>query len=236
MLFFQKLFFLDDSSKTFLDANALQPVNEPQVRLHENAVRVCASVPKRLLDITGALFGLVFLAPFFLVIAALIRLESPGSVIFKQRRTGLGGKVFHIYKFRTMRVTEDGSAVVQAKKGDSRITPLGRHLRRYSIDELPQLWNVLIGDMSLIGPRPHALTHDAYYGTVITKYNQRFLVRPGIAGLAQVKGLRGPTESIMDMAHRVDQDLAYIESWSFPMDVWLLIVAVFYTPFHEKAI
>jgi putative colanic acid biosynthesis UDP-glucose lipid carrier transferase len=235
-MLFRKLFFIDGTSKAFLEADTLQPAIEPQAQLRKRAACVRGSVAKRLLDSVGALLGIVLLMPFFLILAALIRLESPGPVIFGQRRTGLGGKVFRIYKLRTMCVVEDGSAVVQAKAGDKRITRLGYFLRRFSIDELPQLWNVLIGDMALIGPRPHAVVHDTYYGSVIPRYDLRFLVRPGIAGLAQVRGLRGPTESITDMAKRVDQDLAYISSWSFSRDLWLLILAVFRAPFHEKAI
>jgi lipopolysaccharide/colanic/teichoic acid biosynthesis glycosyltransferase len=190
---------------------------------------------KRSLDIAGAFAGLVLLAPFLLVVAALIRLESPGPAIFRQRRTGRAGVIFNIYKFRTMTVVEDDDAVVQAVKGDRRITKLGAFLRRSCIDELPQLWNVLVGEMSLVGPRPHALVHDAYYGQMITEYDSRFLVRPGIAGLAQVAGYRGPTESVDKMASRVALDREYIAVWRLSLDVRILIAAVTRGPFHPAA-
>ncbi|MDR1968821.1 MAG: sugar transferase [Burkholderiaceae bacterium] len=204
--------------------------------LHERAADVRESVLKRVLDIIGAFAGLVLLAPLLLAVAAMVRLESPGPAIFKQRRTGLGGRVFQIYKFRTMTVTEDGDTVVQAQKGDHRVTRLGSFLRHSCIDELPQLWNVLIGDMSFIGPRPHALAHDVYYGKLISGYDRRFLVRPGMAGLAQIKGLRGPTQRTEDMRERVALDLEYIATWNFGLDLWLLLEAVIRGPFHKMAL
>jgi lipopolysaccharide/colanic/teichoic acid biosynthesis glycosyltransferase len=207
-----------------------------KVPLRERAACARGSVLKRLLDIAGALIGLLLLAPFLFLVAVLIRLESPGPAVFKQRRTGLSGNPFSIYKFRTMTVVEDGDAVVQAKPGDCRVTRLGKFLRRSCIDELPQLWNVLIGDMSLIGPRPHAVAHDTFYRHVIPDYDNRFLVRPGMAGLAQVKGFRGPTEWQEDMATRVALDLEYIRSWTFGSDVRLLLEAIVCGPFHERAL
>jgi lipopolysaccharide/colanic/teichoic acid biosynthesis glycosyltransferase len=134
-----------------------------------------------------------------------------------------------------MTVIEDGGSVVQAVKGDRRITPLGAFLRRSCIDELPQLWNVVRGEMSLVGPRPHALVHDAYYGQMIADYRSRFLVRPGIAGLAQVSGYRGPTESVEKMAGRVALDREYISGWNLGLDLQILIAAVTRGPFHPAA-
>lgn len=218
----------------------VQPVAEQasgaEFQLAERAGTASQSVPKRLLDIAGALGGLIFLAPFLLAVAAMIRLESPGPAIFRQRRTGRGGEVFFIYKFRSMTVVEDDGAVVQAVKGDRRITRLGAFLRRSCIDELPQLWNVLVGEMSLVGPRPHALVHDAYYGQKIADYDSRFLVRPGIAGLAQVAGCRGPTESLEKMANRVALDRQYIASWSLGLDARILVAAMARGPFHPAAL
>lgn len=190
---------------------------------------------KRALDILGALAGLIALGPFLLLVALLIRLESPGPAIFRQQRTGRGGVVFNIYKFRSMRVLEDGAQVKQASKGDTRITPLGAFLRRSCVDELPQLLNVLKGEMSLVGPRPHAVAHDEYYATQIPRYRDRFLVRPGIAGLAQVSGLRGATPTIECMAARVASDCEYIAAWSFALDVQILLRAVTDGPFHPSA-
>lgn len=217
------------------EAAVAAPAAANEAVLAQRAESARQSTLKRVLDVGGALFGLVFLAPFLLLIAALIRLESPGPAVFRQRRTGRGGDVFYINKFRTMTVVEDGNAVVQAAKGDRRITRLGAFLRRSCIDELPQLWNVLVGEMSLIGPRPHALVHDAYYGQMIPEYDSRFLVRPGIAGLAQVSGCRGPTESVEDMANRVALDRQYIAAWSVSLDLKILVAAVTRGPFHPAA-
>ncbi|MBV8594327.1 MAG: sugar transferase [Caulobacteraceae bacterium] len=188
------------------------------------------------MDIVGALIGLVALAPFLLLAAALIVLESPGHPLFAQRRTGLNGSVFHILKFRTMTVRENGGDVVQAIRGDQRVTRLGRLLRRTSFDELPQLINVLRGEMSLVGPRPHALAHDEFYGDQIVGYRQRFQAKPGMTGLAQVSGLRGPTPDIEDMAARVAKDRRYILHWSFWLDVKILFHTMLIFAFHEQAI
>ncbi len=186
------------------------------------ARKMVAARLKRVIDLIGSAVGLILLAPFFLLLIMAIRLESPGPAISKQRRSGYLGATFCIYKFRTMRVVEDGSDVVQASRDDPRITRLGRIMRRTSLDELPQLANVFWGEMSLIGPRPHALTYDEYYGSMIPLYDARFRVRPGITGLAQVSGLRGPTQEISLMAARVDKDLEYIRDWSLGLDLKIL--------------
>ena len=187
------------------------------------------------MDLAGASIGLIVLFPFLCLLALLIRLESPGPALFRQRRTGRYGNVFQIYKFRTMTVLEDGDRVVQASAADIRITPLGAFLRRSCIDELPQLINVIRGDMSLVGPRPHAIIHDAYYSAVIPEYRSRFLVRPGIAGLAQVSGYRGATPTIESMAGRVGMDREYIGNWSLEQDLRLLVRAMSEGPFHPTA-
>ena len=194
-----------------------------------------ASGLKRLIDVLGAGFGLVFLAPFLLLVALTIRLESPGPALFRQRRTGRGGVPFVIYKFRTMRCLEDGPHITQASRGDRRTTRLGALLRRSSIDELPQLINVLKGDMSLVGPRPHALAHDQLYAAAIDNYEARFLARPGISGLAQVSGLRGATPSVECMAARVALDLEYIQRWSIILDVRILVQTLLMGPFDPAA-
>ena len=199
------------------------------------AVRIAASNFKRLVDIVGALAGLLVLSPLLLLVAVLIFLESPGSPIFRQRRSGYRGAPFVIYKFRTMRVVEDGPNVVQASREDQRITRVGALLRRTSVDELPQLVNVLKGEMSLVGPRPHALAHDEYYGGLIAEYEGRFRTKPGLTGLAQVSGLRGPTPDVATMAARIEKDLDYIRSWSILLDVRILLQTGLIFAFHPAA-
>jgi putative colanic acid biosynthesis UDP-glucose lipid carrier transferase len=190
---------------------------------------------KRLLDIFGAGFGLLALSPILLLVAIAITIETPGLPIFFQRRTGFAGRPFVILKFRSMKVREDGAKIVQAMKDDDRITRVGQLIRRTSIDELPQLVNVLRGEMSLVGPRPHALAHDAYYGACIPGYNHRFCAKPGLTGLAQVSGLRGRTENVESMAARIEKDREYIESWSIWLDIKILCRTVLIFAFHPAA-
>jgi lipopolysaccharide/colanic/teichoic acid biosynthesis glycosyltransferase len=203
--------------------------------LDQGASRIAASNLKRLLDIIGALVGLLILSPLLLLVAALIVLESPGSPVFRQRRSGYRGAPFVIYKFRTMRVAEDGPHVVQAQREDRRITKVGALLRRTSVDELPQLVNVLKGEMSLVGPRPHALAHDHYYGGLIVEYDGRFRTKPGLTGLAQVSGLRGQTPDVASMAARIEKDLDYIRSWSLMLDLRILLQTGLIFAFHPAA-
>lgn len=203
--------------------------------LELGAARLAKSAVKRLLDIFGALVGLFILSPLLVLVAILIIMESPGSPIFRQRRSGYRGAPFVIYKFRTMRVVEDGPNVVQARRADHRITKVGALLRRTSVDELPQLLNVLKGEMSLVGPRPHALAHDQYYGELITEYEGRFKTKPGLTGLAQVSGLRGPTPDVATMAARIDKDLDYIRNWSILLDLRILFQTGLIFAFHPAA-
>ena len=193
------------------------------------------SVQKRVLDFAASLGLLIFLAPTLLLIALAIKLDSRGPVLFMQRRTGLNGVPFKVFKFRSMTVAEDNAAVKQATRNDARVTRVGRFIRRSSLDELPQLLNVLRGDMSLVGPRPHALAHDEYYGSNISEYHQRFRARPGITGLSQVKGFRGETETIADMEQRIRFDNIYIENWSILKDVGILVSTAFVVPLQRTA-
>lgn len=204
-------------------------------RIQAASSRLRQSRIKRFIDIVGAGLGCFVLLPFFALIASLIVLESKGPVLFRQRRSGRDGTVFSIYKFRTMKVTEDGLDIRQATRGDRRVTRLGKFLRRSSIDELPQLINVLKGEMSLVGPRPHAVAHDQYYGELVPNYHKRFWTRPGISGLAQVTGLRGEIHDVSQMHARVARDLEYIENWSPAMDVRILFLTVVSVPFHRTA-
>ncbi len=211
-----------------------RPASIP-VALDAGGARLRASRLKRLFDVLAASFGLIFLAPVLILVAVIIRLETPGPVLFRQRRTGRGGAVFHMYKFRTMYGTEDGATIVQATRDDPRITRFGAFLRRASIDELPQLLNVLKNDMSLIGPRPHAVAHDILYGELIEDYRLRFLAKPGITGLAQVSGYRGATPDSDAMARRVALDLQYITDWSLALDLRVLLRTFLGGPFHPAA-
>jgi len=181
---------------------------------------------KRLLDIVLSAVALLVLFPVLAVSATLIVLDSPGPILFRQRRGGFNARPFDIYKFRTMRTQEDGSVIQQASRGDSRTTRIGRALRKFSIDELPQLLNVLRGEMSLVGPRPHALAHDKEYGQAIAAYAARHRVKPGITGWAQVNGWRGSTPRIEMMIKRVEHDLWYIEHWSLWLDIKILILTI----------
>ncbi|GJD97972.1 exopolysaccharide biosynthesis polyprenyl glycosylphosphotransferase [Methylobacterium iners] len=177
---------------------------------------------KTLLDFALSAAGLFLLAPLLLIIAALIKFDSPGPVMFKQIRTGQNGHRFRIYKFRTMTVMEDGALIRQATQGDKRITRVGYWLRKTSLDELPQLVNVVRGEMSLVGPRPHALAHDEYYDREIETYRHRFCVKPGLTGWAQVNGSRGETPTISDMQRRVNFDVWYIENRSLTLDIAII--------------
>ena len=174
---------------------------------------------KRIFDILAASFSLLIMMPLMILTAVALKLESTGPIIFRQRRRGFNGRAFEIYKFRTMTVLEDGSHVRQARQNDARVTRIGRILRRTSIDELPQLFNVLRGEMSIVGPRPHAVAHDEEYSTLISNYAFRHHMKPGITGLAQVNGLRGGTPEVKLMQQRVEQDLWYINNWSLMLDV-----------------
>lgn len=181
---------------------------------------------KRLQDIVLSLSALLVLALPMLVIAAAIKLSSPGPVLFKQRRYGLNGQPLMVWKFRSMRVMEDGDNVIQAIRGDSRITPIGALLRRTSLDELPQFFNVLRGQMSIVGPRPHAVAHNEHYRRLIHGYMLRHLVKPGITGWAQVNGWRGETETLDKMKKRIESDLYYINNWSSWFDIKILFLTV----------
>ncbi len=181
---------------------------------------------KRVLDIIFSAGALALLIPLFIMTAIAIKLDSPGPVIFWQRRAGFNGRKFYIMKFRTMSVLEDGETVTQAKRKDSRVTRVGYWLRRTSIDELPQLFNVLRGNMSMIGPRPHALAHDTEFGQLVANYAYRHHVKPGITGWAQVNGFRGRTCTVSDIEKRLALDLWYIDNWSLALDFKITLMTV----------
>jgi Undecaprenyl-phosphate glucose phosphotransferase len=182
---------------------------------------------KRVMDILVASLALIFFLPVMALTAIAIKLDGPGPVIFRQHRKGFNGQQFIMFKFRTMKVQENGPVVAQATRDDPRVTGIGRLLRSASIDELPQLLNVLKGDMSLIGPRPHALAHDNYFENIVGEYAFRHHVKPGITGWAQCNGARGATPLIEDMSERVKLDLWYINNWSLWLDIQILIKTFF---------
>jgi Undecaprenyl-phosphate glucose phosphotransferase len=193
------------------------------VDLHRGPLNWSECAIKRTFDIALSSLALITLAPIMLMAAILIKLDSRGPVFFSQLRNGFNSKEFWILKFRTMTVMEHGSEVRQATRDDKRVTRLGRWLRRSSIDELPQFLNVLRGEMSLVGPRPHAIVHDDEYKKLISKYAYRLHLKPGITGLAQVNGFRGETATIDLMERRVDFDLWYINNWSLWLDIKILL-------------
>ncbi|MBL8589044.1 MAG: exopolysaccharide biosynthesis polyprenyl glycosylphosphotransferase [Methylobacteriaceae bacterium] len=194
------------------------------VRRPLNPVEV---VVKRGLDLVIAATALVVLSPLLAFVALAIRLDAPGPVIFAQRRYGFNQEPFRIFKFRSMRTLDDGATVPQVSNDDPRVTRVGRWIRRFNIDELPQLFNVLRGEMSLVGPRPHALAHDQAYERRIAFYARRHNVRPGITGWAQVNGLRGETDTDEKMRARVEHDLHYIDNWSLLLDFRILLLTIF---------
>jgi Undecaprenyl-phosphate glucose phosphotransferase len=191
---------------------------------------------KRLEDLLISSIALVLISPLLALIALVIKLDSPGSVIFKQRRHGFNNQVFEVYKFRSMTVADSArTEVKQATKNDRRITRVGKFLRRSSLDELPQLFNVLLGNMSIVGPRPHAVQHNLEFGAIISEYFGRHNVKPGITGWAQVNGLRGETDTVEKMHRRVEHDLHYIEHWSLMLDLKILVMTAFSVWFQETA-
>jgi putative colanic acid biosynthesis UDP-glucose lipid carrier transferase len=208
----------------------------PLIALCETPLHGTRGVSKRLTDLTLASLILIPAFPLMLMIALLVRLSSPGPVIFKQRRYGLDGRQIIVYKFRTMSVTEDGDSIRQATQSDSRVTPLGRFLRRTSLDELPQLLNVLQGRMSLVGPRPHAVAHNEQYRKLIKGYMLRHKVAPGMTGLAQIHGMRGETQTLEQMEARVKYDLEYLRNWSPLLDLKILFKTVLIVARGDRAV
>lgn len=216
--FVPDVFGFDLIQARVVDLNGL-----PALAICDTPLRGLNAWIKRLMDLALAGFGVVLLAPLLLLVGVLVCATSRGPALFKQRRYGLNGEEILVYKFRSMTVREDGAEVRQATINDQRVTPLGRFLRRTSIDELPQLLNVLEGRMSLVGPRPHAVAHNELYRRQINGYMVRHKVRPGITGWAQVHGLRGETDTIDKMEQRVRYDLEYLSNWSLALDLKIML-------------
>src|ERR1700723_789707 len=198
----------------------------PVVAMCETPFYGYRGVAKRVTDVGFSAIILLLLLPLLVLIALVVKFSSPGPIIFKQRRYGLDGREIAVYKFRTMRVTEDGAQIRQASRTDSRITRFGGVLRRSSMDELPQLINVLQGRMSLVGPRPHAVAHNEEYRKLIKGYMVRHKVRPGITGLAQINGARGETSKLEEMEARIRHDLDYLRRWSPGLDLKILVLTL----------
>lgn len=198
----------------------------PAVSVFESPLYGVDGFIKRAFDISAAVLGLIVLAPLFLLCSIIIKLTSQGPVFFRQRRYGLDGKEIWVWKFRSMRTLENGSEVKQATQDDPRITRFGMILRRTSLDELPQLLNVIEGSMSLVGPRPHASIHNEHYRKLIRGYMLRHKVKPGITGLAQVEGCRGETQTLDKMQKRIEFDHQYIQKWSLWLDIKILLRTV----------
>ncbi len=199
----------------------------PVLAACETPFQGMAGVAKRSFDIVFSLLILVLISPILLIVAVAVRIDSSGPILFLQRRYGLDGQEILVYKFRSMRVTEDGPVVRQASRNDDRITAVGRILRRTSLDELPQFLNVLQGRMSIVGPRPHAVAHNEQYRGLVQGYMIRHKVKPGITGWAQVNGSRGETSSVDLMARRVELDLEYLRRWSLRLDVVIVLRTIF---------
>lgn len=207
----------------------------PVFELKRAALSSSDLLMKRTLDVLIASAALVVLCPLLLVTALVIKLESPGPVFFRQRRHGFNNREFRIFKFRSMTVSEDGPTVTQATRHDCRVTGVGRFIRKTSIDELPQLLNVLRGEMSIVGPRPHAVAHNEEWATLVENYAQRHNILPGITGLAQVNGLRGEADTPEKISQRVKFDLAYIERWSLALDLKIVAKTALVVLFQKTA-
>jgi putative colanic acid biosynthesis UDP-glucose lipid carrier transferase len=217
------IYFVPDVFAFDLIQGRLVEINGmPAISVCDTPFHGMNAVSKRATDIILAGAALLVLWPLLLLIAIAVKITSRGPVLFRQRRYGLNGEEILIYKFRSMTVAEDGAVVTQATKFDTRVTPLGRILRSTSLDELPQLLNVLEGKMSVVGPRPHAVAHNEQYRKLINGYMIRHKVRPGITGLAQVNGLRGETQTVEKMRERVRLDLEYLSHWSPWLDVQII--------------
>jgi putative colanic acid biosynthesis UDP-glucose lipid carrier transferase len=180
------------------------------------------AIRKRSMDLLLGCCALLLVWPLLLLLAVLVKVSSPGPVLFRQRRYGLHGEEIVIYKFRSMTVCEDNHSIAQAIRDDERVTPIGRLLRRTSLDELPQIFNVLAGKMSFVGPRPHAVAHNEQYRRLINGYMIRHKIRPGITGWAQVNGYRGETDTVEKMRRRVECDLEYLKNWSVWLDLKII--------------
>ncbi|MFL6577523.1 MAG: undecaprenyl-phosphate glucose phosphotransferase [Povalibacter sp.] len=228
--FIPDMFSFDLVQPRLVDINGM-----PALSITETPIQGMCGVRKRVFDIGMAIVAIALLSPLLILIAAAVRLSSPGPVVFKQKRYGLNGEEIVVFKFRSMTVCENGGRVVQATRGDKRLTPIGSFLRKTSLDELPQIFNVLFGTMSFVGPRPHAVAHNEQYRKIISGYMLRHKVRPGITGWAQVHGFRGETDTLDKMEQRVRFDLEYLRHWSLWLDAKILFKTLWLVVKRENA-
>ncbi len=230
------VFFVPDVFGISIIQGRLQDMNGvPVVGICETPFTGTNAVAKRVSDVVLASLILLLISPVLVAVAIGVKLSSPGPVIFRQRRNGLDGEEIVVWKFRSMTTQDDGSVVRQATRGDPRITPFGAFIRRTSLDELPQFFNVLQGRMSIVGPRPHAVAHNEQYRQIIKAYMVRHKVKPGITGWAQVNGHRGETDTLEKMQARVEYDLAYLRNWSLGLDLQIIARTVKLVFFDRKA-
>lgn len=200
--------------------------NIPIVSIYDTPLKGFNLLLKRIEDIIGSIIILTIISPLLFIIAILVKLTSKGPVLFKQDRYGVNGRIIKVWKFRSMKVMENDHQVKQATKNDPRLTKIGGFLRRTSLDELPQFFNVLFGDMSIVGPRPHAVVHNEQYRTEILGYMLRHKVKPGITGWAQINGYRGETDTLDKMEKRIKYDLEYIQNWSLNLDIKIILLTI----------
>ncbi|HEV3105435.1 MAG TPA: undecaprenyl-phosphate glucose phosphotransferase [Trinickia sp.] len=226
----------DVRSLAVFNSGMIDLIGAPAINLVASPLSPSALLQKEAFDRVFAALALVALLPLLVLIALAVKLSSRGPVFFTQRRKGADGRVFRIFKFRTMRVHDEASGTLrQATRNDPRVTRLGAFLRRTSLDELPQFLNVLRGEMSVVGPRPHALEHDDLYGRIVDGYVHRYRMKPGITGWAQVNGLRGETDQIEKMQSRVEYDLYYLRNWSFALDMRIIVATLVNGFVHRNA-
>jgi putative colanic acid biosynthesis UDP-glucose lipid carrier transferase len=221
-------FMPDVRSMSLFNHSVSEVLGIPAINLAASPVTELEIWPKLVFDRLFAAAVLLMMLPLFVGIAIMVKASSPGPVLFRQRRKGIDGREFDIFKFRSMKVhAEQPGTITQASRRDPRITPIGAFLRRTSLDELPQFINVLLGEMSVVGPRPHALAHDDLYKDLVDGYMHRYRIRPGITGWAQVNGYRGETTKVEKMEQRVKFDLFYIQNWSFWFDMKIVVITMF---------
>ena len=221
-------FIPDMRSLSLFGVGLTDLIGAPAINLAACPLPARALAGKELFDTVFACATICMLAPLFAAIAVAVKLSSPGPVLFTQTRKGADGQPFKIYKFRSMRLHDtDGQTLRQAVRGDPRVTRVGAFLRKTSLDELPQFFNVLRGEMSVVGPRPHAIEHDNLYRDTVSNYIQRYRIKPGITGWAQINGFRGETDRVEKMQRRVEHDLYYIVNWSFALDIRIILATAF---------